>query len=142
MNRPSLPILTALASALVLSPLVASAQANSLDANQSSTAAPALVASLDLPASSSNSSSSAFDSSVASTIAPSPTATGGSSRPFSSVGVGVKIGIGGVGFDVATPLVPGVLNVRGGAGFFSYTYNGTVDNEPVNANLKLDNAEV
>jgi hypothetical protein len=56
--------------------------------------------------------------------------------------VGVTIGFGGVGFDAATPLVPGRLNFRGGAGFFSYTYNGTVSNEPISATLKLNNAKV
>jgi len=45
----------------------------------------------------------------------------GSSKPFSGLGVGVKFGIGGIGFDAATPIIPGRLNVRGGAGFFSYT---------------------
>ncbi len=80
--------------------------------------------------------------SSAAAAAPGAPASEGSNHPFSSLGVGVKVGLGGIGFDVATPLVPGVLNLRGGAGFFSYTYNGTVDNEPVNATLKLDNAEV
>ena len=61
---------------------------------------------------------------------------------FSGIGVGVKIGIGGVGFDAATPIIPGRLNVRGGAGFFSYSANETVNNQAVNANLKLNNAEV
>jgi hypothetical protein len=56
--------------------------------------------------------------------------------------VGVTIGFGGIGFDAATPLVPGRLNVRGGAGFFSYTYNGTISNEPVSAKLSLNNAKV
>jgi hypothetical protein len=39
--------------------------------------------------------------------------------------VGVKIGIAGIGFDVATPLVPTRLNLRGGATFFSYNLNLT-----------------
>ena len=43
-------------------------------------------------------------------------------RPFSAVGVDIKFGVGGVGFDVATPLTP-KLNLRGGASFFSYTVN-------------------
>ena len=62
-------------------------------------------------------------------------------KPFSAVGIGFKIGTGGIGFDVATPLYKR-LGLRGGAGFFSYTYNGTINSEPVNASLKLDNAEL
>ena len=43
-------------------------------------------------------------------------------RPFSAVGVALKFGVNGIGFDVATPLAP-KLNLRGGASFFSYTVN-------------------
>jgi hypothetical protein len=67
--------------------------------------------------------------------------SGGSRRPFSSVGIGVKGGLGGVGFDVATPLVPGWLNLRGGASFF--TYNGatfTTNNIDIDGSLKFQNA--
>ena len=65
----------------------------------------------------------------------------GSTKPFSSLGVGVKIGIGGIGFDVATPLIPGRLNIRGGAGFFSYSSTFTESSDNVLGTLKLDNAE-
>ncbi len=47
---------------------------------------------------------------------------GDTMRPFSAVGVDIKFGVGGIGFDVATPLAP-KLNLRGGASFFSYTVN-------------------
>jgi hypothetical protein len=136
----SLPVL-AIAAILALYPVVASAQASSL------TAVTVPVPGANAALSSSSSSSSfdlpvLFETRAAAAAAPkSMAADTGSTRPFSSVGVGVKIGLGGVGFDVATPLVPGRLNIRGGAGFFSYTYNGTIDNEPVSATLKLDNAE-
>jgi hypothetical protein len=120
------------ASTMALSPLTASSQVER--------------AALDLPAFSSSSSTApdlfAAPAGRAAADAAPVVSTGGSTRPFSSVGVGFKIGIGGVGFDVATPLIPGLLNVRGGAGFFTYTYNGTIDNEPVNAKLNLNNAEV
>jgi hypothetical protein len=56
----------------------------------------------------------------------------------------VKFGVGGIGFDVATPLAP-KLNLRGGASFFSYTVNnlsedgfnidGTLTFRSVNASL-------
>ncbi len=42
-----------------------------------------------------------------------------SARPFSSIGVDAKIGIGGIGFDVATPLAR-KFNLRGGGYFFRY----------------------
>jgi hypothetical protein len=148
MSRLSLPILAIFASAMALSPLTASAQVNSLVANQSSTAAPALIASLDLPATSSSSSSSAFDlpaQSVASTIAPSPsTSDSGGGGPFSGIAVGVKFGLAGVGFDVATPLVPQRLNLRGGASFFTYSPSTitTSDNLNINGTLKFQNADV
>jgi hypothetical protein len=132
MSRLSLSIVATLAAAMALSPLTASSQVER--------------AALDLPAFSS-ASASAPDSfaaparSSAAAAAPASNVAEGSSHPFSSVGVGVKVGLGGIGFDVAAPLIPGRLNIRGGAGFFSYTYNGTVDNEPISATLKLDNAE-
>jgi hypothetical protein len=90
---------------------------------------------LDAPAKSSAASGSAAAAAPAS-------AHEGSTRPFSSVGVGFKIGTGGIGFDVATPLVPGILNLRGGAGFFSYTGSFTASSDNINGTLKLDNAEV
>jgi hypothetical protein len=147
MSRLSLPILAALASALALSPLVASAQANTLAANQSSTAAPAFIAELELPVSSSNSSASAFDSPAQSSIttqAPAPQASEGGARPFSGIAATVKFGIAGVGFDVATPLVSQRLNLRGGASFFSYSPSTitTSDNLNVNGSLKFQNAAV
>jgi hypothetical protein len=152
MSRLSLPIF-ALASAMAIAPQASIAQEVLPAAGQFSASAPVTVerAALELPAVSSSSSSSfeapdlfaaPAQSSVTTQAPPAAKPSEGSTRPFSSVGVGVKIGLGGIGFDVATPLVPGVLNVRGGAGFFSYTYNGTVDNEPISATLKLNNAEV
>jgi hypothetical protein len=43
-------------------------------------------------------------------------------RPFSALGVEIKVGVGGIGFDVATPLTP-KLNLRAGASFFTYSLN-------------------
>ncbi len=63
-------------------------------------------------------------------------------RPLSSVGIGVKAGVGGVGFDVATPLVPGWLNLRGGASFFRYSDIAfTTSNIDISGSLKFQNAE-
>jgi len=132
----SLPVIAA----LTLGSAVASAQAPS----QVTTAAPTLYAEADSPATYSSS----VDNSLPASHALAGAAAGvaapatGSSKPFSGLGVGVKFGIGGIGFDAATPIIPGRLNVRGGAGFFSYTASETVDNLNVNANLKLNNAEV
>lgn len=132
MSRLSLPILAALASAMAISPLVASAQVER--------------AALDLPAFSSSSSSSSdmFAAPAGSSAAaPAKPAPEGSTRPFSSLGIGVKVGVAGIGFDVATPLVPTRLNLRGGATFFSYNLNETTnDNLNVVGNLKLQNSGV
>lgn len=130
MSRLSLPLLAALASSMALSTLAASAQVE--------------LAALDAPASSSSSSSSSpnmFASSAQ--AAPKMTSPEGSKRPFSGLGVAVKVGLAGIGFDVATPLVPQRLNLRGGASFFSYSPSTitTSDNLNVNGSLKFQNAE-
>jgi hypothetical protein len=145
MNRFALSALAVLAtSSLAVLPTFAQSSARAEDMSSSSAPVPVERAALDLSSSSSSSAYNLFESEAKSSSASAQAVNRpeGSTRPFSSVGVGFKIGIGGIGFDVATPLVPGRLNVRGGAGFFSYTYNGTINNEPVNANLKLNNAEV
>lgn len=57
--------------------------------------------------------------------------------PFSAVGIDVKVGVGGIGFDVATPLA-GRLNLRAGAAFFSYNLtNLTEDGFNINGSIKL-----
>jgi hypothetical protein len=57
--------------------------------------------------------------------------------------VGVKVGAAGIGFDVATPLVPTRLNLRGGATFFSYNLNTTTgDNLTASGTLKLQNSGI
>lgn len=70
------------------------------------------------------------------------TASTGNSRPFSSLGIGVKLGTRGIGFDAATPLLPGTLNLRGGAGFFTYNNSFTESSDTINGSLKLNNAEI
>jgi hypothetical protein len=142
MSRFALPILAIFVSATALSPLTMSGQ--SLAAPSTSNSA-VQVAALDLPAVSSSSSSTEFDAS-----AQSSTQTQVVNRPqsgpgtFGGLAVGVKIGIAGIGFDVATPLVRQRLNLRGGASFFSYTPSTitTSDNYNVNGNLKLQNAAI
>jgi hypothetical protein len=116
---------------------------------QASNPGPAVHADLGLPATSSSSSYSAEDSfatpaaaAAASAAAPAaPEASQGG--PFSGLGVGVKVGVAGIGFDVATPIVPTRLNLRGGATFFSYNLNETTnDNLTANGTLKLQNSGV
>ncbi|HEY1807416.1 MAG TPA: hypothetical protein VGG42_02585 [Acidobacteriaceae bacterium] len=65
-----------------------------------------------------------------------------STRPmaFSTVAVGAKVGILGIGFEAATPLSMH-LNLRAGASFFSYTDNLTSDGITYNANLQLRSSE-
>jgi hypothetical protein len=69
------------------------------------------------------------------------TASQGSSLPFSGLAVGFKFGLAGIGFDVATPLVPQRLNLRGGGSFITYT-PGTItqDNLNINGTIKFKNA--
>lgn len=135
-----LPALIVLASP----PLVAFAQTTA--SAPSSSPAPALVAELVSPASSSSSSApDIFAAPAQSTPAtpPAKPSEGSSGGPFSGLGVGAKVGLAGIGFDVATPLVPSRLNLRGGATFFSYTLNQTTnDNLIINGTLKLQNSGI
>ncbi len=118
----SLPVVGILA-VVAFSPIAASAQAASSDAG--------FYPSLRRPAISSSSSLSesyfaapapaAASSSSAAPAAPA-TDEGG---PFSGIGAGFKLGVAGIGFDVATPIVPTRLNLRGGATFFSYNLSDT-----------------
>jgi hypothetical protein len=147
MSRLTLPILAALATAMAFSPLALNAQDNML--YPSSTSSPALAerAAFEFPASSSSSSSALSEAPAPSTVVSTPTpaakASEGGGGPFSGVAVGMRFGLGGVGFDVATPLVPQRLNLRGGASFFSYSPSTiSVDNLNVNGSLKLQNASV
>lgn len=66
----------------------------------------------------------------------------GSSRPvaFSTVAVGVKVGVLGVGFEAATPLSTH-LNLRAGANFFNYSDTLTSDGIAYNANLQFRSSE-
>ena len=58
-------------------------------------------------------------------------------RRFSTVGVAVKVGVAGIGFDVATPLAH-KFNLRAGASFFIYTIsNLTEDGFSINGPIAL-----
>jgi hypothetical protein len=148
---------------LALSPLVAAAQAAS-PANMTSPAP--LVAALDAapaaslykfdpPAPSYSSSSapalfdeptsdtpgqSSYSSQPVSRATPAKTESTGA-RPFSGLAAAFRIGSGGIGFDVATPLVRRRLNLRGGADFFSYNTTFTIDSLSVVGALKLQHGE-
>ena len=141
----SLPVLLIL-SAVVSSSNLLSAQTASPAPVQASAPAPTFYAELTQPASSSSSTDAFLSNAPAQTSAPAaPAATSGGSSggPFSGLGVGVKAGVAGIGFDVATPLVPTRLNLRGGATFFSYSLNQTTsDNLNVNGTLKLQNSGI
>ena len=111
---------------------------------QTATASPAFHAATIVPISSS--SSIAPDALVAASAAGGQSSavaasSKGSSMPFSGLAIGVKVGLGGFGFDVATPLVPQRLNLRGGATFFDYTPSTiTTDSLNINGNIKFQNA--
>jgi hypothetical protein len=134
MNRLSLPILAVLASAMTLPP---------------STFAQVERATLELPASSSSSTpdmSAANDKSslaVQSAPASKPSDDRGGARPFSGIGVGVKVGVSGIGFDVATPLIRQRLNLRGGGSFITYSPSTiTTDSLNIDGTIKFQNADV
>jgi hypothetical protein len=141
MNRLALPFLAALITAIAIVPLSATAQSSIATGKPSTFES----AELTLPASSSSSAPDLFESAAQSSIttqtAPVVNNPQGSTRPFSSLGIGVKVGTSGIGFDVATPLVPGRLNLRGGASFFSYNTTITTDNININGSLKFRNSE-
>jgi hypothetical protein len=67
---------------------------------------------------------------------------GASTRPiaFSTVAVGVKVGVLGVGFEAATPL-SAHLNLRAGGNFFSYSDTLSSDGLTYNANLHFRSSE-
>jgi len=125
---------------LALSPIALSAQAPAVSPQAPATS-PALYAETEAPVS--FSSSIAADA-LAESAAAAPSAatpSKGSSLPFSGLAIGVKVGLAGIGFDVATPLVPQWLNLRGGASFLSYTPSTiTTDNLNINGTIKFQNA--
>jgi hypothetical protein len=138
--------LPAILAVLALSPIALCAQAPAVSA-QAPAAASALYAENAAPAS--------FSSSIASDEIAAPAAgvqsasgtqsaatpSKQSSIPFSGVAIGVNVGLGGIGFDVATPLIHQWINLRGGASFFSYTPSTiTTDNLNINGNLKFQNS--
>jgi hypothetical protein len=59
-----------------------------------------------------------------------------SARPFSRVGFDAHVGIGGVGFDVASPLSR-KFNLRSGADFFSYNASFQEQGADITADLRL-----
>jgi hypothetical protein len=60
-------------------------------------------------------------------------------RPFTRMGYDSHIGIGGIGFDVATPLFR-KFNLRSGADFFSYTANLQEQGANIGASLRMRTA--
>ncbi len=59
--------------------------------------------------------------------------------PFSTVGIAIKAGIGGAGFDVATPLAR-KFNLRGGASFFNFEHTFVSDGTNYDASIDLKTA--
>ena len=60
-------------------------------------------------------------------------------HPFSRMGYDSHIGLGGIGFDIATPLSR-KFNLRSGADFFSYTANFQEQGANIGANLRMRTA--
>ena len=68
-----------------------------------------------------------------------PMLMSGSVRPFSGVGLAVKVGTTGIGFDLSTPLAQHFA-LRTGASFFSYNTSLTESGINVDGNLHLQSA--
>jgi hypothetical protein len=66
----------------------------------------------------------------------SPVIPGKKTRPFTSLGVDAHVGIGGIGFDLATRL-SSKFNLRAGADFFSYGTSFEEQGANVTADLRL-----
>jgi hypothetical protein len=67
---------------------------------------------------------------------PAPRATTQTYRPFSALGFATRVGLGGTGFDIATPLSTR-FNLRAGGDFFSYATNMQEQGANVGVNLHL-----
>jgi hypothetical protein len=134
MNLRSLPILAILA----LAPIALAAQQTTLVSPS-----PTLYAATSAPITFSSSRSSyGYDYGYGSQYGSAATKTNSSSAiPFSGLAVAVKVGVAGIGFDVATPLIHQWLNLRSGASFISYTPSTiTEDNLNINGTIKFQNA--
>lgn len=57
-------------------------------------------------------------------------------HPFSQIGFATQVGLGGIGFDLATPLTR-KLNLRTGVNFFSYATNFQEQGANIRANLQM-----
>jgi len=67
---------------------------------------------------------------------PVPRATTQTYRPFSALGFATRVGLGGTGFDIATPLST-KLNLRAGGDFFSYATSFQEQGANVGVSLHL-----
>jgi hypothetical protein len=139
--------LPAILAALALTPIALSAQAPAGSA-QAPAGSPTLYAESATPTSFSSSIASdefAAPGITATSVqsSPAPKASKQSSLPFSGVAVGVNFGLGGIGFDVATPLIHQWINLRGGASFLNYTPSTiTADNVNINGTIKFQNSAI
>jgi len=132
--------LPAILAVLALAPIALSAQAPAGAAQ----ASPALYAEHTAPASFSSSiASDEFAAPAGVQSSSAPKASKQSALPFSGLAVGVNFGLGGIGFDVATPLIHQWINLRGGASFLSYSPSTiTVDNVNINGTIKFQNSAI
>ena len=72
---------------------------------------------------------------------PRPKTMPGSYRPFSALGLATRVGVGGVGFDFATPMAR-KFNLRAGTDFFSYATSFQEEGANVGINLPLRSSHV
>jgi hypothetical protein len=75
------------------------------------------------------------------TLPPSSLAAPQSHRPFSGLGFATRVGLAGIGFDVATSLTR-KFNLRAGTDFFNYNSNFQEEGANVSVNLHLRSGHV
>lgn len=140
-NYPTM--MAAVVLAACYAPLVSGAQTTSIAKD-----VPAVIAEVHMPAVESDFSSSAqpamsesFTVTNASAKSAQAMDSVTSTRPFSAVGIAAKVGLGGIGFEVATPLGRKV-NLRGGGNFFGYSTTVNDSGTAYAGNLQLRSGTV
>jgi hypothetical protein len=141
------PILLALLAPLALA---AMPQASSAQKSQATVASAADAPSFQFKATSRVSFEPTFSSSAPALSVPAPASAAVSTpvdkdrtvhtnrRPFRSGAISTKVGIPGIGFDLATPL-NSFLNLRGGAQFFDHTANPSANGIRSTGNITFQN---
>ena len=144
------PILLALLAPLALAAMPQASSAQTSQATLATVASAANAPSFEFKTASRVSFEPASSSSAPAFSAPAPASAAPSTpgdkdrivhtnrRPFRSGAISAKVGIPGIGFDLATPL-NSFLNLRGGAQFFDHTANPSANGIHSTGNITFQN---